>query len=438
MGLLDGWVDWLGWWRRPYLSREELAAYQSAKLRRIVRHAAAQVPYYRNLFTEAGLTAEDVASLDDLKKIPISSKADFANRTLDERLSDDVDTTRLIPHVTSGSTGALLEIRRSRWEELRVHSFQFRAQLLAGLRPSDCRAFLGDAWDRKLYHRAGLFRLQGIGSNPDPDEALRRLRLLQPEVIVGHPSLLEMMLRSPHREDFARLRPRLLFTGAEMLSPHARQTYEATFQCPAIDFYGAHEVGHIACQCRSCGLYHTCDDSVIVEVLREGQPAGHGEDGEIVVTSLHSEAMPIIRYRLGDVVRRPRSSPECPIGFGTIENIQGRTLDYLDLSDGRRINPYTVVEKLAALPGVVCFEVTQDDLGEIQVRFEAVPRQQEIAGQAMAAACEELFPHDQLGQVKIVHELPLMAGGKRRYIRTNRAFKLRDSPYIPDSEEALD
>ena len=231
-----------------------------------------------------GLPPKDVTNLDDLTKVPISSKADFATLALDERLSSDADPTQLIPHVTSGSTGALLDIRRTRLEELRVHSFQFRAQLLAGLRPSDCRAFLGDAWDRKLYHRAGLFRLEGIGSNPEPDDALRRLWLLQPEIIVGHPSLLEMMLRSPRREEFARLQPRLLFTGAEMLSPHARQTYEQVFRCPVIDFYGAHEAGHIACQCRSCGLYHTCDDSIIVEVLRDGQPAGPGEDGEIVVT----------------------------------------------------------------------------------------------------------------------------------------------------------
>jgi len=421
MDVLDACADWLGWWRRPYLSRDELAAYQSAKLRRIVRHAAAQVPYYRSLFTEAGLATEDITNLDDLSKVPISSKADFANLALTDRLPSDVDPTRLIAHVTSGSTGALLEIRRTRWEELRIHSFQFRAQLLAGLRPSDCRAFLGDAWDRKLYHRAGLFRLEGIGSTPDPDDALRRLCLLQPEVIVGHPSLLEMMLRSPRREEFARLRPRLLFTGAEMLSPHARQTYEQVFRCPVIDFYGAHEVGHIACQCRHCGLYHTCDDSIIVEVLRDGQPAGPGEDGEIVVTSLHSYAMPIIRYRLGDIVRRPRPSPHCPISFGTVESIQGRTLDYLDLFDGLRINPYTVVEKLAAIPGVICFEVIQDDSGAIHARFEAQAGQEVAAKPAMEAACAELFPANQLSEVKAVHEIPLAKSGKRRYIRTNRA-----------------
>ncbi len=426
MGIRDGWADWLGWQRRPYLSRDEFAAYQSAKLRRIVRHAAAEVPYYRNRFGAAGLVAEDITSRDDLTKIPISSKADFVNLSMKDRLSSDVDPKRLIPHVTSGSTGALLEVRRTRLEELRVHSFQFRAQLLAGLRPSDCRAFLGDAWDRKLYHRAGLFRLEGIGSNPDPDEALRRLRLLQPEVIVGHPSLLEMMLRSRSREEFARLRPRLLFTGAEMLSPHARQTYEEVFRCPVIDFYGAHEVGHIACQCRSCGLYHTCDDSVIVEVLRDGQPAAPGEEGEIVVTSLHSEAMPIIRYRLGDVVRRPPSSRECSNHFGTIESIQGRTLDYLDLSDGSLMNPYAVVEKLAAVPGVVCFEVAQDDRGEIQVLFEARPGQQTVTEQTMAAACGRLFPTDQLGEVKVVNDLPLTRSGKRRHIRTNRAARLRN------------
>lgn len=420
MGTLGDWADWFGWRRRPYLSREELRAYQSAKLRRIVRHATTQVPYYRSLFTQAGLATADITTLDDLPKIPISSKADFVDLTIKNRLSSDVDPQRLIPHVTSGSTGTLLQIRRTRLEELRIHSVQFRAQLLAGLRPTDRRVFVGDAWDRKFYHRAGLFRLEGLGPNLDPEDAVRRLRLLQPEVIVGHPSLLEMMLRSTRRDEFALLRPRLVFTGSEMLSSHARQTYEEIFRCPVIDFYGAHEVGHIACQCRDCGLYHTCDDSVIVEVLRDGRPAGPGEEGEVVVTSLHSKAMPIIRYRLGDIVRLPEAKPGCAVRFQSIERIQGRALDYLDLPDGRRINPYTIVERMARIPGVVCFEVTQDDSGAIRTRFEARAGQEAAAKQAMEAVCAELFPANLQRVVQATHEIPLTKGRKRRYIRTNR------------------
>ena len=419
MAGLDGWTDWLGWRRRPYLRQDELAAYQSDKLRQVVRHAASRVPYYRDLFSSAGLTPSDIADISDLVKIPTSSKADFVDLPIEDRLSDGVDPDRLISHVTSGSTGVLLQIRRTKLEEFRLHSCQFRAQLLAGLRPTDRRVFLGDAWDRKLYHRAGLFRLEGIGSNPDPEDALRRLQLLQPEVIVGHPSLLEMLLRSPLREEFARLRPRLLFTGAEMLSPHARQTYEEVFRCPVIDFYGAHEVGHIACQCRHCGLYHTCDDSVLVEVLSDGRPAGPGEDGEIVVTSLHSQAMPIIRYRLGDIVRRPESTPDCAVRFQSVERIQGRALDYIDLQDGRRVNPYTVVERMARISGVVCFEVTQEDSGAIRVLIEAQPGQQDAAQRAVERACRELFTADQPTEAEVVHEIPLTKTGKRRYIRTN-------------------
>lgn len=423
-------ADWLGWWQRPHLSRDEMAAYQSRRLRKIVEYAAARVPYYRNLFVESGLEAADITSIDDLTKIPISSKPDFVGLAMEERLAAEVDAERLVRHVTSGSTGVVLEVRRTRLEELRVHSIQFRAQLLAGLRPADRRVFLGDVWDQKLFHRAGLFRIEGLGSNPEPDHALRQLRLLQPEIIVGHPSLLEMMMRSPRRDEFGRIRPRLLFTGAEMLSPHAREVYEGTFGCPVIDLYGAHEVGHIACQCRWCGLYHTCDDSVIVEVLRDGRPAAPGEDGEIVVTSLHSKAMPMIRYRLGDIVRRPQQAPECPVRFNTIERIQGRSLDYLNLPDGRRINPYTIVERLAQVPGVVCFQVIEDEQGKLQVQFEARAGKQIAAQRSMTLACNELFPAGQLGAVTAVPEIPLNSAGKRRYIRTNRtATSSRFAPH---------
>ena len=377
------------------------------------------MPYYRRLFSQAGLQPEQIAGRQDLTKIPFSSKADFADLPLQDRLSAAVRPDQLVRRLTSGSSGVVLEVRRTRREDRGLHAFQLRTQMLAGLRPSDRRVYLTDTGAPTLLHRAGLFPMKQVRTNVDPSQALRRIRRLQPDVMVGHPSLVEMLLRSPNKDELAQIRPRLVFTGAEMLSSRARETYESAFRCPVLDFYGAHEVGNIAGQCPTCNLYHTCDDSVIVEVLSDGQPAGPGKEGEVVVTSLRSQAMPIIRYRLGDVVRRPESTPDCAVRFQSVERIQGRALDYIDLQDGRRVNPYTVVERMARIPGVVCFEVTQDDSGAIRVLIEAQPGQQDAAQGAVERACRELFTADQPTEVEVVHEIPLTKTGKRRHIRTN-------------------
>ena len=413
-------ADWLGWWQRPSQSAVDIHAYQSRHLRHLLEHAAKRVPYYRKRFAEASLDPRDIRSVTDLAKIPISSKQDFITLPLRDRLAETADGERLVPHTTSGSTGVLLEVMRTRLEEFQVHSVQFRAQLLSGLRAGDRRVFLGNRWSPTVLHRTGLFSVRPLGCDLASAGALRQLRALQPDIIVVHPSLLELLLRSSARPAPLAIRPRILFSGAEILSPSARVVYEETFRCPIVDFYGAHEVGHIAVECRSCGLYHTCDDSVIVEILRDGRPVGPGEQGEVVVTALHSVAMPFIRYRLGDIVRRPRRSPSCPISFGAIERIEGRTLDYLDLPGGRRINPYEVVEKLAGVDGVVCFEVSQDDRGRIQVQFEPRPASTDETRTAVTKACEDLFPVGIIESINAVGRIPLSKAGKRCYIRTRR------------------
>ena len=101
----------------------------------------------------------------------------------------------------------------------------------------------------------------------------------------------------------------------------------------------------MAWECRHSGDLHTCDDGVLVEVLRDGQPVEPGERGEVVVTNLHAYAMPFIRYRIGDLATRGAPCA-CGAPFSTIGEIQGRMIDYFPLPDGRLLHPYEIVSRL--------------------------------------------------------------------------------------------
>jgi phenylacetate-CoA ligase len=113
-----------------------------------------------------------------------------------------------------------------------------------------------------------------------------------------------------------------------------------------VQTYASHEFPFMGWECPVSHELHTCDDAVILEVLRDGRPAGEGEDGEVVVTNLHAYAMPLIRYRLADVITR--GADQCPCGqpFSTIRAVQGRMLDYFSLPGGRRLHPYRIMERL--------------------------------------------------------------------------------------------
>lgn len=413
-------IDCVMLWRRPFADPAATRRLQNRLLRQVVTHAVSKVPYYRGLFEAAGLRPGDICTVDDLAKIPTSTKDDVATVPVEDRMARGVNPERLVRHVTSGSTGLPSVILRTRWEDAQLLLMQLRAQVVAGLRPTDLRVHIGAPLPKRLPHRLGLFRGECLGHNLGSDEMLRRLRELRPDVLVLHPSLLDILLRTPDREELASVRPRVVFSGAEVLTSTARAACEITFGCSVIDFYGAHEVANIASQCRHCGLYHTNDDGVIVEVLRDGKPVQAGEEGEVAVTALHSYAMPFIRHRLGDIVRRPAAALPCPVRFGTLENIRGRTLDYLDLPNGSLLSPYTVVENLAATPGIVCFQVAQASPTRVVIEFECRAGSEQHTTEAAAEACRRIFPSEMTVEVRRVSSLPLTPAGKRRYIRTNR------------------
>ena len=144
--------------------------------------------------------------------------------------------------------------------------------------------------------------------------------------------------------------PHLVVTGGETLLPHMRNEIEAAFGARVYDTYGSHEFNLLAWQCRETGEYHLCDDSLVIEILRDGRPAQPGEEGEVVATSLFSRAMPFIRYHLGDTAVQGETSCTCGAPFATLKEIRGRTIEFLVLPDGRLMHPYQIIRLIVHAP----------------------------------------------------------------------------------------
>jgi len=133
-----------------------------------------------------------------------------------------------------------------------------------------------------------------------------------------------------------------VMTISEVVTPAMRAKIEQVFRAPLRDVYSCWELALIGYECHAGGTYHVCDDNLILEVLRNGEPVGAGESGEVVGTSLNYAAMPFIRYELGDVVTRGPDRCACGSPFSTLAAIQGRVVDYFPLPDGRVLHPYTI------------------------------------------------------------------------------------------------
>jgi phenylacetate-CoA ligase len=380
-------------WRTP----AELVAYQEARLRRLVEHAHANVPYYRALLGDHGVGPAQIRTLADLDRVPISSKADLRRQPAPDLLAAGLRPDRLRRVQTTGSSGMPFVLYRSPGERRLHHLFWLRAYRDFGQRLGDRVVWISARRQpvaSKLARVGDLLRaigLEGFGLDVTarPEILLQELARLRPGVVVGYPGMLARLGEELQRHGRANIRPRFVIAGGEVLTGARRAQIEATWGVPAREVYSCWEMGLMAWECRAAGALHVCDDSVVLEVLKDGRPAEVGECGEVVLTSLHSFAMPFIRYRIGDTANRGAARCACGSPFGTIGVVQGRMLDFFRLPSGRLVHPYEIIGQLQEDGWVGQYQVVQEAADRIVVLIVPGPAfspEKAAAFEARAAA----------------------------------------------------
>src|SRR5690349_7630998 len=126
--------------RRPFSNRDEIIAYQSDRLGLLLRHAYANVPYYRELFDRHGIVPQDIRGLQDLHAIPMTTKTDLRTQPADRVIANTVDPSALVSYTTSGSSGNPFTIRRTLHEDRRLTAHRFHVMRGRGLRITDKEA----------------------------------------------------------------------------------------------------------------------------------------------------------------------------------------------------------------------------------------------------------------------------------------------------------
>jgi phenylacetate-CoA ligase len=365
-----------------HVGRDEIVAFQNKRLRSLVAHAYENVPYYRKLFDRNGLKPQDIKTVDDLSAIPITSKKDLQSVPPREVVARGVDPEHLIVHATSGSSGEPSIIRRTWLEERLLGAFRVRAMHYLGLRMRDKTAIIvltrpTQPRDNQLalqtLQALGLYRNVRIDCRSSPQEIVSALQDYLPSCLCGFPNVLSRCAQMLADNNDISVRPRFVVTRSEVLTPLMQHQIVEGFRAPVFEGYGSHEFNLIAWECKQTGELHTCDDSMIVEVLRNGVSAKEGERGEVVGTGLHSFAMPFIRFRLGDVVTKGSETCSCGHPYSTIRKVQGRMIDYFPLPGGRLIHPYEIVALLLddVVPVIRQYQLVQERADRIILR--AVP-----------------------------------------------------------------
>lgn len=410
-------------WRHGTASAESLRRFQIRKLRVLVAHCLATSVVYRQHWRQASLDSVEIRASEDIETLPPIAKDDLRARPLTQTLTTAANPSRLYRHTTSGSSGQPFTIYRSAREEHLLNCFRLRAYHAAGLRLFDRIARLHQPpldeverrWPGRILQAVGIHAEEALDGLGSPADTIERLAGMGADVVCGYPSTLRHAAAWMHEHAPRRVRPRLVFSGGEVLDAQARRTIEDAFGAPVRDFYGAHEFNLLAWHCPHGDCYHVCDDNVVVEVLGDdGHPVACGDVGEVVATALHSYTMPFVRYRTGDLAVRGADACSCGAPFSTLRSIEGRTVDYLHLPGGRRVHPYVITRWIAEREADWVFQhqivQTEADRVRLSILASRTPRKADL--ERLRAVGASVVGDDVRFELGVVDQLPRPARGK--------------------------
>jgi phenylacetate-CoA ligase len=186
--------------RNRYLSPPKLRALQESKLCALIRHSYDNVPYYRSLFRSAGLSPEDVQTIEDLEHVPVTTKDDLRAAGVERTVAKGIDPASCRTSRSSGTSGKVITVYYDGREARTRNLVGFRGLLAAGIRPRDrlcnLRPGFHPPW---LLGRLGLYRRELISYYLPLEEQIRHLQRMQPTMLTAQPIQLRAFL---HHVDY--------------------------------------------------------------------------------------------------------------------------------------------------------------------------------------------------------------------------------------------
>lgn len=359
-------------YKNQYMTPETLRQLQEKRIKFLVNFAYKNSPIYHQKLRNAGITPQDITKLEDIQKIPLITKEEirtvFPQGIVTPRFRQGNCTVK----TTSGTSGSVFTVLYDREAEAHFRAISYRDHLAQGLRPWHKFFFLHhDPAQLKRPSRNPFQRVRGVSGVLPEEELVEQARWFQPDFMGGHPSTYVAMARVVKNNEINDLNPQTVLLGGEVAYPSYRTYIEKIFKCRTLNRYGAYEAHSIAWECQNHSM-HINADSVLVEFLKEGEPVAPKERGEIVITNLWNRAMPLIRYRMGDIGIPSEESCECGRGLPLMKDLEGRTDDFIVLPSGRAVPPTRLIPPFFLTPHVDQFKMIQETPSDIQI--QVVPR----------------------------------------------------------------
>ncbi len=349
-------------------SRKELEDIQLKKLRKLIIHAYNNVPYYRELFLNANIDPE-IKKIEDIQKIPIIEKKDI-QANYEKILASNIDKGQCKITNTTGSTGIPLSVYSDKRALTYSSAIVYYAFFESGLKLNDSIVELTGIIEDCT---GTIIKKNMVSSQDQPEKIIQMLKHYNPNILYSFPSVFKTLSHQIIDNKMKKVNGldniRSIFTHGETLTQSCRETIESAFGVDVYNTYGSTEFNRLAFECSEHSGLHMISDSAVIEMVKDGQNVGPGEEGEIIVTGLYNYAMPLIRYKLGDIGIMEEEDYRCPCGrnWPLIKSIEGRTDDFLTLPSGRVISPRNI-NIIDNVPGIVQYRTIQEKRDRFRVQ----------------------------------------------------------------------
>ncbi|MFS0689252.1 AMP-binding protein [Sporosarcina sp. 179-K 8C2 HS] len=342
-------------------SRTQMEEWQLTYLKGTVKRVYDNVDFYKKKFDELGIRPEDIQTMDDIVKLPFTIKKDFRDTYPYGLFAEPIENITRI-HGSSGTSGKPTIVGYTKNDLKNWGSIVARAIVTAGGRKTDVfqnaygyGLFTGGLGLHQGAEELGVATVPISGGNTERQITL--INDLKPRGICGTPSYIlsiiekmEEMGIDPHETNLE-----YGIFGAEAWSEEMRITLEKRLNIKAIDIYGLSEImgPGVAIECPEQDGLHIAEDHFYVEVIDVDtlQPVADGEIGELVFTSLQKEALPIIRYRTGDLASITHEKCKCGRTTTRMSRVKGRTDDMIIIR-GVNVFPSEMERELLQIKGL--------------------------------------------------------------------------------------
>lgn len=348
------------WQREEVLPKREIEELQLKRLKWVVRHAYENVPFYRQRLKDAGIHPDDIKSREDIVKIPFTTKEHLREYYPFGLFAVPKDKIVRI-HTSSGTSGKPKVVGYTRSDLENWINMVARCLYMVGVRQKDVFQNMVSY----TFFTGGLgfhYAAELIGATVVPagtgntERQIRYMLDFGTTVIHATPSY---AMRIKEVAEAMNIKPdeiglRIGCFGAEPWSESTRKRLEDAFGLKAYDSYGLSEMNGpgVAFECEEQNGLHIWADHYFVEIVdKEGNPVAEGEKGELVLTPLTKEALPLLRYRTGDITFIMDDECSCGRTHPKIHRILGRTDDMIVVR-GINVFPSQIEHVLMQIPEV--------------------------------------------------------------------------------------